>query len=159
MVSTTASSPMPSSTALCGTPTQYDLPVKDVACGVPNRNNNPDLMKMCCNGAPVVAYDNDCALYCLAYKQSADALTHCLFDGKLPYQDAWCNRKNTNETATQTSLPSETGSPSESSSPSSSASTTESGSPKPTGNSAPGGRFSTAFAVIFTVGIIVGVMV
>ncbi|EGD89420.1 hypothetical protein H112_03041 [Trichophyton rubrum D6] len=156
MASTTSSGPMPSNTALCGTPTQYDLPISDVACGVPNQKNNRDLMKMCCNGAPVVAYDNGCALYCLAYKQSAKDLTSCLFDKKIPYHEAWCNSKNVNETATQTSLPSETGSPSGSSSPTSATGT---GAPKPTGNSAPAARFSTAFAVIFTVGIVVGIMV
>ncbi|KAM5468050.1 hypothetical protein MferCBS49748_003578 [Microsporum ferrugineum] len=156
MASMTTSAALPSGSVICGT-TQYDIPIQDVACAVPNKNNNSDLLKKCCNGAPVVAYDNGCAIYCLAYRQSAKDLTSCLYDGKLPYQDAWCNSKNINETATQTSLPSQTASSGETSSPTSSS--TGPGSPKPTGNSAPAGRFSTAFGVIFTVGIIVGILV
>ncbi|KAK2842931.1 hypothetical protein FQN49_005975 [Arthroderma sp. PD_2] len=158
MSSTTASAAMPSSSAMCGTPTQYDIPNNDAVCAVPNKSQYSDLMEKCCNGAPVVAYDHDCAVYCLAYKQSVADLTKCLYDGKIPYQDAWCNKAD-NATATQTSLPSQTSSAGETSSPSQ----TGSGSPSPsqTNAAAPADQKSTAsiaFNVIMTIGIMVGVL-
>ncbi|KAF3480779.1 uncharacterized protein GIQ15_06126 [Arthroderma uncinatum] len=158
MVSATTSAAMPSGSSLCGTPTQYDIPNGDAACGVPKKGDHVDLMKTCCNGAPVVAYDNDCAVYCLAYKQSVEDLTNCLYAGKIPYQDAWCNKPK-NATATQTNLPSQTSSAGHSSS--SSPSKTSSGSSPSQTNAAPPAeqksKANMAVSIIITIGIIAGV--
>ncbi|KAK2739286.1 hypothetical protein FQN57_006621 [Myotisia sp. PD_48] len=108
-MSTTLSSTAPSSSAMCGTPLQYQIPIEDAACAIPNKGDNDDLMEKCCKSASVQSYNNDCALYCLARDQSVKDLTDCLYNNKLPWADVWCNGVQ-NATATNTDIPSETGS-------------------------------------------------
>lgn len=107
MPSDTLSGPSPSSTGKCGTSAQYDIPMKDATCGVPNRDDNRDLMEKCCKSAPVTAYNKDCALYCPAVGQSIQNLTDCLYDEKVDWEDVWCHG-DTTATATATDIPSAT---------------------------------------------------
>ncbi|KNG91722.1 hypothetical protein ANOM_000238 [Aspergillus nomiae NRRL 13137] len=89
------------STQTCNTPTQYEIPVQDAACAVPNNSKYSTILSKCCNSAPVSAYDHDCAIYCLAMGQSVQALTDCLYDAKVDWGDVWCHG-NTSATATGT---------------------------------------------------------
>ncbi|KAE8153765.1 hypothetical protein BDV25DRAFT_168293 [Aspergillus avenaceus] len=95
-MSATTSTP---SKPTCGSSAQYEIPVKDASCAVPNTDNYPKLLESCCQGAPVSKYDNDCAIYCLAAGQSVQDLTDCLYDAKVDWGDVWCFG-DTNATAT-----------------------------------------------------------
>ncbi|KAF7595360.1 hypothetical protein BBP40_006353 [Aspergillus hancockii] len=99
----TATTTALSSTHTCGSPTQYEIPVKDASCAVPNNDKYPKVMEKCCHGAPVSAYDKDCAVYCLALGQSVQELIDCLYDAKVDWGDVWCFG-NTSATATTTSV-------------------------------------------------------
>ncbi|KAB8077251.1 hypothetical protein BDV29DRAFT_153971 [Aspergillus leporis] len=99
----TATATALSSPQTCGSPTQYEIPVQDASCAVPNKDKYPKLLDKCCHGAPVSAYDNDCAIYCLALGQSVQELTDCLYDAKVDWGDVWCFG-NTSATATATSV-------------------------------------------------------
>ena len=82
------------------TPTQcaaslYEMPVRDIACAVRYSEDNIKHMADCCNDADVIAYYNNCGLYCLAQGQSAKDLTDCLYEKKVPYQDVFCNGNQT----------------------------------------------------------------
>ncbi|KAE8390063.1 hypothetical protein BDV23DRAFT_88970 [Aspergillus alliaceus] len=103
MSSITTTAAAPSSSHTCGTPAQYEIPIKDAACAVPNNDKYPKIMEKCCHDAPVSAYDGDCAIYCLAMGQSVKALTDCLYDAKVDWGDVWCSG-NTSATATETSV-------------------------------------------------------
>lgn len=81
--------------------------MEDASCAIANEDDNRDIMKKCCKSAPVVAYNDDCAIYCLAMGQSVQDLTDCLFDEKIPWQGVWCYG-NTTATATATDVPSST---------------------------------------------------
>jgi hypothetical protein len=105
MVSTTTTGVSASTT--CGTSAQYELPVKDAACGVPNSSKNKPIIEACAKPAGVLAYDNDCALYALAVDQSVQSLTDCLYKEGIDWKDVWCYG-STNGTATATSYPTAT---------------------------------------------------
>ncbi|PLB53604.1 hypothetical protein P170DRAFT_420442 [Aspergillus steynii IBT 23096] len=107
MVSTaTTTGPAASSTS-CGSSAQYELPVKDAACGVPNTNKYKPLLEKCVQPAGVLAYNHDCAVYGLAVDQSVQDLTDCLYDAGVAWKDVWCYG-DTNATATATSYPTAT---------------------------------------------------
>ncbi|KAE8163734.1 hypothetical protein BDV40DRAFT_299080 [Aspergillus tamarii] len=101
MPTTTATATAAQSTQTCNTPTQYEIPVQDAACAVPNNAEYTKLLSKCCHDAPVFAYDHDCALYCLAMGQSVQDLTDCLYDAKVDWGDVWCHG-NTSASATGT---------------------------------------------------------
>jgi hypothetical protein len=103
MSTTTATAAAATSTA-CGTSAQYELPVKDAACGVPNSDGYKSLLAKCAKPAGVTTYDDDCALYSLAVDQSVQELTDCLYDAGVAWKDVWCYG-STNATATATSYP------------------------------------------------------
>ncbi|BAE59636.1 unnamed protein product [Aspergillus oryzae RIB40] len=87
---TTTTAAAAASIQTCNTPTQYEIPVQDAACAVPYKDQYTKLLSKCCNNAPVSAYDNDCAIYCLAVGQSVQDLTDCLYDAKVDWGDVWC---------------------------------------------------------------------
>ncbi|CAG8398592.1 unnamed protein product [Penicillium salamii] len=102
-MSTTTTASAATSTA-CGTSFQYELPVKDAACGVPSTDKYKGYLSKCAKPAGVTAYNNDCAIYALAVDQSVQELTDCLYDAGVEWKDVWCYG-STNATATATSYP------------------------------------------------------
>lgn len=102
-MSTTTTASTATSTA-CGTLFQYELPVKDAACGVPRTEKYKEHLSKCAKPAGVTAYNHDCAIYALAMDQSVQELTDCLYDAGVDWKDVWCYG-STNATATATSYP------------------------------------------------------
>ncbi|KAJ5171138.1 uncharacterized protein N7500_003921 [Penicillium coprophilum] len=88
----------------CGTAAQYEIPVKDASCGVPNTDKYKGLLSKCAKPAGVTSYNDDCALYALAVDQSIQDLTDCLYGAGVAWKDVWCHGE-TNATATATSYP------------------------------------------------------
>lgn len=106
-MSTTTTTGAAATSTACGTSAQYELPVKDAACGVPNSDGYKSLLAKCAKPAGVTAYDNECAFYSLAVDQSVQDLTDCLYDAGVAWKDVWCYG-STNATATATSYPTST---------------------------------------------------
>lgn len=73
----------------------YELPVQDIACGMPFGGNHSDVMSACCGPADVVSFRNDCGLYCLAVDQTVEDLTGCLFQHGAPWGDVFCSGNGT----------------------------------------------------------------
>ncbi len=101
MSSTSANFPSPTTGATASaTPSAacggllYDIPSGgDVACAMPFGGNSTRaaLMAACCGSdADVVAYRDDCGLYCLVVDQTVDELTDCLFDRGAAWGDVFC---------------------------------------------------------------------
>ncbi|KAK1140658.1 hypothetical protein N8T08_009971 [Aspergillus melleus] len=107
MVSTATTTGAAASSTTCGSSAQFELPVKDAACGVPNTNKYKNFLEQCAKPAGVLPYDHDCALYGLAVDQSVQDLTDCLYDAGVAWKDVWCYG-DTNATATATSFPTAT---------------------------------------------------
>lgn len=105
MATNTVTSATPTGT--CGSAAQYELPVKDAACGIPNNSKYKPLIEDCAKPAGVLTYNHDCALYGLAIDQSVQKLTDCLYDAGVAWEDVWCHGA-TNATATATSYPTAT---------------------------------------------------
>ncbi|KAJ5229153.1 hypothetical protein N7489_009861 [Penicillium chrysogenum] len=103
MATTTTTGAMTTSTG-CGTAAQYEIPVKDASCAVPNTDKYRGLLSKCAKPAGVTAYDDDCAIYALAVDQSVQDLTDCLYKAGVAWKDVWCHG-DTNATATATSYP------------------------------------------------------
>lgn len=91
---TAAASPSATPTTGCGAQT-YVIPVADVACAMPFGANHTDVMAACCGPADVVAYGDECGVYCLAVGQTVDDLTRCLFDHGAPWGDVFCRGNGT----------------------------------------------------------------
>ncbi|KAJ5952950.1 uncharacterized protein N7479_011363 [Penicillium vulpinum] len=106
MATTTTTGAMATSTA-CGTPAQYEIPVQDASCGVPNTDKYEGLISKCAKPAGVTSYNHDCAIYALAVDQSIQELTDCLYEAGVAWEDVWCHGE-TNATATATSYPTAT---------------------------------------------------
>ncbi|RDW59307.1 uncharacterized protein DSM5745_11002 [Aspergillus mulundensis] len=98
-MSTTTTSTAPSST--CTGPAMYELPIKDAACGVPNKTSYKSPFERCAYPAAVQAYHSDCALYAPALDQSVQDLIDCLYGADVAWEDVWCTG-GTNSTATGT---------------------------------------------------------
>ncbi|GIJ90879.1 hypothetical protein Asppvi_009844 [Aspergillus pseudoviridinutans] len=107
MASATATGMAPISGACTG-PEQYELPVNDAACGVPNTDSYRSVFDRCAEPAGVRPYYNDCALYALAVDQSVQDLINCLYNAGIEWEDVWCYGE-TNATATAISYPKPTG--------------------------------------------------
>jgi hypothetical protein len=103
MATTTTTGAMATTTG-CGTSAQYEIPVKDASCGVPNTDKYKGFLSKCAKPAGVTSYNEDCALYALAVDQSIQDLTDCLYDAGVAWKDVWCYGE-TNATATATSYP------------------------------------------------------
>ncbi|KAJ5456398.1 hypothetical protein N7530_011672 [Penicillium desertorum] len=103
MATTTTTGAMATSTG-CGTASQYEIPVKDASCAVPNTDKYKGLLSKCAKPAGVTAYDDDCAIYALSVDQSVQDLTDCLYEAGVAWKDVWCHGE-TNATATATSYP------------------------------------------------------
>ncbi|KAK4868931.1 hypothetical protein LT330_006540 [Penicillium expansum] len=103
MATTTTTGALATSTG-CGTSAQYEIPVKDASCGVPNNDKYKGFLSKCAKPVGVTAYDNDCAIYALAVDQSVQDLTDCLYKAGVAWKDVWCHG-DTNATATATSYP------------------------------------------------------
>ena len=96
----TAPSGTPTATPACNL---WELPIEDIACGMPFGGNHTDVMSECCGKADVVSYRNDCGLYCLAIDQTVEELTGCLFEHGAAYTDVFC-RGNGTATASETAV-------------------------------------------------------
>ena len=107
MPSTTTTGALTTTTG-CGTAAQYEIPVKDASCAVPNTHNYESLLSKCAKPAGVTTYDDDCAIYALAVDQSVQDLTDCLYKAGVDWKDVWCYG-GTNTTATATSYPTASG--------------------------------------------------
>lgn len=107
MSPTTTTITAAASTTACGGSGQYELPVKDAACGVPNIKNYHTLFDQCAKPAGPRLYYHDCALWSLAVNQSVQDLTDCLYKAGVAWEDVWCTG-NTNATATATAYPTAT---------------------------------------------------
>ncbi|CAG8890455.1 unnamed protein product [Penicillium egyptiacum] len=103
MATATANGAVATSTG-CGTAAQYEIPVKDASCAVPNTDKYKGLLSKCAKPAGVAAYNDDCAIYALAVDQSVQDLTDCLYKAGVAWKDVWCHGE-TNATATATSYP------------------------------------------------------
>ncbi|WYZ44014.1 hypothetical protein EsH8_VII_000450 [Colletotrichum jinshuiense] len=92
----------PSSTNTC-TSNLYDTPSQDRVCAMPYGGNHTDIMSACCKDADVVAYYDNCGLYCLALDQSIKDLQACLFDHGAGWTEVFCrDNGNVNASATAT---------------------------------------------------------
>ncbi|KAF4332023.1 hypothetical protein FBEOM_14189 [Fusarium beomiforme] len=69
----------------------YDIPNKDNTCAMPYKNNNTDIMAKCCGDAQIVAYRDDCGIYCVAVDQTIGELSKCLFSNGAPDADVFCS--------------------------------------------------------------------
>ncbi|CAI7650567.1 unnamed protein product [Penicillium glandicola] len=101
MATTTTTGAMATSSG-CGTAYQYEIPVKDASCGVPNTDKYKGLLSKCAKPAGVAIYNDNCAIYALAVDQSVQDLTDCLYDSGVTWKDVWCHGE-TNATTTATS--------------------------------------------------------
>ena len=106
-MSSTTTITAPAASNTCGGSGQYELPVKDAACGVPNIKNYQNLLDKCAKPAGPRLYYHDCALWSLAVDQSVQDLTDCLYKAGVAWEDVWCTG-DTNATATATSYPTAT---------------------------------------------------
>ncbi|EXF82315.1 hypothetical protein CFIO01_10294 [Colletotrichum fioriniae PJ7] len=101
-VSTGTAAAAPSATSTC-TVSLYDTPEHDRVCAMPYGGNHTDIMSACCNDADVVAYYDNCGLYCLALDQSVKDLQDCLFEQGAGYTEVFCrDNGNVNASATAT---------------------------------------------------------
>lgn len=75
----------------------YDIPVQDASCALPYRGNHTDIMAACCGSASVIAYYDNCGLFCLAQGQTVHELTECLFAHGAPYSKVFCSGNTTAE--------------------------------------------------------------
>jgi hypothetical protein len=100
-VSTTAST---TSSVASSCPNLNDPPVRDAACAIPYSDDNIKHMSDCCEDADVVAYYDNCGLYCRAEGQNIRDLTNCLYEKKVPYQNVFC-RGPANATASESGTP------------------------------------------------------
>ncbi|KAL3487133.1 hypothetical protein BJX62DRAFT_228292 [Aspergillus germanicus] len=109
MASTTITSTAsgPSSTA-CNTPAQYELPVHDASCGIPNTNDEyKGYFENCAAPAAVREYNHECALWAPAVDQSVQNLIDCLYKAGVEWGDVWCSG-DVNGTATGSGYPTAT---------------------------------------------------
>ncbi|KAL2812843.1 hypothetical protein BJX63DRAFT_236312 [Aspergillus granulosus] len=107
MASTTITSTAPSSTT-CNTPAQYELPVHDASCGIPNASDDyRGYFEKCAAPAAVREYYHECALWAPALDQSVQDLIDCLYQAGVEWGDVWCTG-NVNGTATGSGYPTAT---------------------------------------------------
>lgn len=76
MSATITSAPATTSITNCGA-LLYDIPVVAPACALPFGGNHTDILEACCKDASIVAYRDNCGMYCAALGQSADDLIRC----------------------------------------------------------------------------------
>lgn len=157
-----------SASTTCGSSAQYELPVKDAACGIPNSDKYKPYIEKCAQPAGVKAYNHDCALYAPAVDQSVQDLTDCLYKAGVKWEDVWCFG-DVNSTATGTSYPTATvtatGKDSKISDKETSTATSSSGEASSTTSSndavnISGGIFSVKMGVVFSLvlsGLFVGI--
>ncbi|CEL02593.1 hypothetical protein ASPCAL03760 [Aspergillus calidoustus] len=107
MASSTITSTAPSSTT-CNTPAQYELPVHDASCGIPNANDKyKEYFENCAAPAAVREYNHECALWAPAVDQSVQDLIDCLYKAGVEWGDVWCSG-DVNGTATGSGYPTAT---------------------------------------------------
>jgi hypothetical protein len=63
------------------------------------KDNATDIMSKCCGDAQLVAYQNDCGVYCVAIDQTIVELGDCLFANGAPDANVFCSG---NKTTTKT---------------------------------------------------------
>lgn len=98
--STSSSAAASSTDSICGS-NLYDIPASGAACAMPYGGNHTAVMSKCCDSADIVAYEDNCGIYCLAQGQTVDDLTACLFQNGAPWADVFCNESG-NATANAT---------------------------------------------------------
>lgn len=97
---TSTSAAATATVASCGA-TLYDIPVQDASCAIAYGGNHTDIMRACCGSAAVVAYADNCGLYCLAEDKTVAELATCMEGQGAAYGDVFC-RGTGNATATAT---------------------------------------------------------
>ncbi|OJJ80656.1 uncharacterized protein ASPGLDRAFT_111468, partial [Aspergillus glaucus CBS 516.65] len=102
-MSTTTTAASSTSTS-CG----WNIPIQDVACGLPSRSNNTAIMSKCCDPASVQETDTGCNYYCLAQEQSVSDLVSCFTTNGASHGEVICNAP-LNATATASVTASGTG--------------------------------------------------
>lgn len=69
----------------------YNIPVQDASCALPYGGNHTAIMSACCGSADVVAYADNCGLYCLAEgPQTVANLVACMEQHGAAYSDVFC---------------------------------------------------------------------
>lgn len=98
---TSAASAASATSSGCGA-LLYDIPVQDASCALPYGGNHTAIMSACCQSADVVAYADNCGLYCLAEApQTVADLVACMEQHGAAYSDVFC-RGEGNVTASAT---------------------------------------------------------
>ncbi|KAL3450767.1 hypothetical protein BJX65DRAFT_304922 [Aspergillus insuetus] len=106
-ITSTASAPSSTATT-CNTPAQYELPVHDASCGIPNSNDEyKGYFENCAAPAAVREYNHECALWAPAVDQSVQDLIDCLYKAGVEWGDVWCSG-DVNGTATGSGYPTAT---------------------------------------------------
>ncbi|KAI6772925.1 hypothetical protein HG530_003883 [Fusarium avenaceum] len=77
----------------------FNTPNQDNVCAMIYQGNATDVMSKCCGDAQLVAYQNDCGVYCVAIDQTIVELGDCLFANGAPRANVFCSG---NETTTKT---------------------------------------------------------
>ncbi|SPJ79373.1 uncharacterized protein FTOL_07764 [Fusarium torulosum] len=95
-MSTTATSLTPLSSSCTGV---YNTPNQDNVCAMIYKGNATDIMSKCCGDAQLVAYQNDCGVYCVAIDQTIGELSDCLLSNGAPNANVFCSG---NKTTTKT---------------------------------------------------------
>jgi hypothetical protein len=95
-MSTTTTSLAPLSSSCTGV---FNTPNQDNVCAMIYKDNATDIMSKCCGDAQLVAYQNDCGVYCVAIDQTIVELSDCLFSNGAPDANVFCSG---NKTTTKT---------------------------------------------------------
>jgi hypothetical protein len=95
-MSTTVTSLAPLSSSCTGV---YNTPNQDNVCAMIYKGNATDIMSKCCGDAQLVAYQNDCGVYCVAIDQTIGELSDCLYSNGAPDANVFCSG---NKTTTKT---------------------------------------------------------
>ncbi|KAM0292382.1 hypothetical protein ACHAO9_002693 [Fusarium lateritium] len=96
MSTTTTTSLAPLSSSCTGV---FNTPNQDNVCAMVYKDNATDIMSKCCGDAQLVAYQNDCGVYCVAIDQTIVELSDCLFSNGAPDANVFCSG---NKTTTKT---------------------------------------------------------
>ncbi|KAH7252679.1 hypothetical protein BKA59DRAFT_475107 [Fusarium tricinctum] len=96
MSTTTTTSLAPLSSSCTGV---FNTPNQDNVCAMIYKDNATDIMSKCCGDAQLVAYQNDCGVYCVAIDQTIVELGDCLFANGAPDANVFCSG---NKTTTKT---------------------------------------------------------
>lgn len=98
MSTTTTTSLAPLSSSCTGV---YNTPNQDNVCAMIYKGNATDIMSKCCGDAQLVAYQNNCGVYCVAIDQTTAELSDCLYAHGAPDANVFCSGNDTATTKTE----------------------------------------------------------